>query len=363
MEYSLWDNRKFMGMLAEVRPRRNYWLDLLFGFEIRSDNEWIDFEKIPTNGRVAAPYVMPLAEGRPVFELATRVGRFKPAYTKLKDVIDPLMGLVKIAGSGEAIFDPSRLSIMERRELIRIQMNAQHVEAIETLWELQAAQAAIFGGYTVSGIDYPAVTLNFGRSADLTVLKGAGTYWGDAGVSVLDDFQTLSDRMIDAPFGAVPTRATMGLGAWARMRNNEEILKHMDTTLRGGAATIDRGLTGGTFDKTYKVGELQFGGGSGQSIELFVSAEKYQPRRGEAEVPFLPTNAVVLSGSANAYQGYRCFGTIVDPNHEYAALPISGRNWQETGDPAVEYMLHQSSPVHVPVNANATSMMMVGPNA
>lgn len=353
MEYAIWDQRKFLGMIAEVKPRRNYWLDLLFGYEIRSDNEYIDFEKIPSGGRVVAPYVMPLAEGKPVFELASRAGRFKPAYTKLKDVIDPLMGLVKVAGSGEALFNPASLSIMERRELIRIAMNQQHVESIQTLWELQAALTAINAGYVVSGPDYPAVNISFGRASNHSVVKSLGTQWGDSGVSIMDDIQTWVERMVDAPFGGLPTRLTMGRKVWSVMRKDQEILKHMDVNIRGGAATIERGIIG-TTEKSYKVGELQLGGGSGATLDLWVSAETYQPTRGAAEQLFLPANKLVLTGSKEAYQGYRCYGTIIDPKHAYASVPISGRNWDEDGDPAVEYMLHQSSPLHVALNPNAT---------
>ena len=66
-----------------------------------------------------------------------------------------------------------------------------------------------------------------------------------------------------------------------------------------------------------------------------------------------------MTSNQNAYQGYRCYGMIIDPMHNYASVPISGRNWQTIGDPAVEYMLHQSSPLHVPINPNASLSMTV----
>ena len=360
MNYTIWDQRKFLGMIVEVKPRRNYWLDLMFGFEITSENEYIDFEKIPALNRVAAPYVMPLAAGRPVMELASRAGRFKPAYVKVKDSIDPLQGLVKIAGSGEALFNPASLSIQERRELMRIVMNQQHVESIQTRHELQAAQAVIDAGYIVEGEDYPAVTLNFGRAASHTVVKTAGNFWGDSGVSIMDDIQIYVDRMVDAPFGGLPSRMTMGPAVWSRVRKDPEILKHMDVNVRGGAATIERGIIG-TTDKSYKVGELNLGGNSGNSIEMWVSKETYQPERGSPEVPFLPVNKVTFTGSKEAFQGYRCFGTIIDPKHSYASAPIVGRGWEEIGDPATEYMLHQSAPLHLGLNPNTTLTVTAAP--
>lgn len=356
MEYEIWDERKFLGMIATVRPKQNYFLDLMFGFEILSENEYIDFAKIPSPGRVVAPYVMPMAEGRPVFEMQERAGRFKPAYVKVKDAIVPLDGVVKIAGIGEPLFNPAKLSIPQRRELMRLAINTQHMESIRTRHELMAAQAVIDGGYVVSGEDYPAQTLTFGRNAGQTIVKLAGTRWGDPGVSILDDIQTWVDTMTDAEFGALPNRITMGRPVWGVVRKDEEMLKHMDINIRGGAVTIERGLTAAAPEeaKSYKVGELMLGGGSGHVIELWVNYEKYQPKRGAAEVPFLAQNKIVMTGTKSAYQGYRCFGTIVDPEHEYASLPISGRNWRQVGDPTVEYMLHQSSPLMVPLNPNAS---------
>ena len=356
MEYSLWDMRKFLGMIAEVKPISSYWRDLMFGFEVTSENEYIDFEKIPANGRVVAPYVMPLAAGKPVYEQSARAGRFKPAYSKVKDVIDPLMGLVKVAGSGEALFNPATLNIMQRRELIRVAMNSQHVGAIQTLWELQAAQSVIDSAYVVSGDDYPAQNIAFGRAGNQTIVKTSGTYWGQPGVSILGDIQTWVDRMVDAQFGALPTRITMGRPVWAVVQKDEEILKHMDINIKGGAATIERGITTAGPDqvKAYKVGELKLGGASGAVIEMWVNYDKYQPARGAPEVPFLDQTKIVMTGSKEAYRGYRCFGAIIDPKHGYAAVPIAGRNWEETGDPAVEYMLHQSAPLHVALNPNAS---------
>jgi hypothetical protein len=52
--------------------------------------------------------------------------------------------------------------------------------------------------------------------------------------------------------------------------------------------------------------------------------------------------------------GYRCFGAIIDPYANYQSLEIFPRNWMEMGDPAVEYLLHQSAPLMVPVNPNGT---------
>jgi hypothetical protein len=135
------------------------------------------------------------------------------------------------------------------------------------------------------------------------------------------------------------------------MRKSAEFMAHMDTTTRGAAATIERGIIAS--DKVVKVGELLVGGASGASIEIWLYRDNYVDEAGAVQ-PFLVDGDIVLTGSAQAINGYRCFGAIIDPHAQYQSLEIFPRNWMELGDPAVEYFLWQSAPLMVPINPNAT---------
>lgn len=351
--YNTWDMRKSLGVMRDVQPISTYWMDLMFpNLQINSENEWIDFEKLPAAARKMAPFVRPLGSGKPIYEDRSTGFRFKPAYIKLKDAIDPVAPLVKRPGLDATMLDMSSITPNQRRELLRGAMTVQHVNAIEQTWEWMAARASIDAKVTIEGEEYPAVELDFRRNANHTVTKTAGNFWGDAGVSIFDDIQLYCDRMWDSEFGGFPTRMTFGSKVWGAIRQDDEMMKHMDTNVRGERATIERGLIGS--DDAIKVGELVVGGASGAVIEMWLYRGTYTDYDTKVETPMLAPNKVVFTGTAEKFMGYRCFGAIIDPYADYQPLDIFPRNWMETGDPAVEYLLHQSAPLFVPINPNVT---------
>lgn len=350
--YELWNTRRSLGVMRDVEPVFDYWLTLGYQFQLNSTDEWIDFEKLPAVGRKLAPFVRPLGAGKPIYNDQASAFRFKPAYSKVKEVIDPLMPLVKRPGIDGAMLGEVTLTPQQRREAIRAAMTVQAVNAMRRRQEWMAAKGIIDGRYTVSGEEYPAVLIDFRRAANQTIVKTSGNYWGQTGISIFDDIQAYADRMFNAPFGSFPTRLTITPKVWAVMRKDEEFMKHMDTQVRNPAATLERGLI--SADKVVKVGELLIGGASGANIEIWLYRDTYLDETTGLEVPFLADGDIVMTASAERIMGYRCFGAIIDPYAQYQALEIFPRNWMEQGDPAVEYMLFQSAPLMVPVNPNAT---------
>lgn len=356
--YEVWNTRRSLGVMRDVEPTFKYWSDLAFLNELTSTDEYIDFEKLPAVGRKLAPFVRPLGTGKPIYEDRASGFRFKPAYVKLRDAIDPTMPLVKRAGIDRSMIGETQITPMQRRNLIRTAMTIQHVQAIERRWEWLAARAAIDAKVTIVGEEYPAVELDFRRDPSHTVVKTVD-YWGDTGVSIFDDIQRWADRMFNAPFGGFPTRLTIGSLVWGVMRQDEEFMKHMDTNLRNPRATVERGLI--SAEKVVKVGELNVGGQSGAVIEVYLYRDTFVDEKTGVEVPFMEPTDIVLTASGERIMGYQCFGAIIDPYAEYQALPIFPRNWMEKGDPAVEYILHQSAPLFVPVNPNGTLKATVVP--
>jgi hypothetical protein len=349
--YELWSLRKSLGVVRNVIPEFSYWLPM-FGNQVNSTDEYIDFEKLPALNRRIAPFVRPMAAGKPVYTDQTTAYRFKPAYTKLKDVIDTTRILSKIPGI-DAMLDPATLGPMARREALKVAMSVQHVRVIKRLHEWMAARAIIDGKITISGEDYPSVQLDFNRDAGQTVVLASGSRWGDSGVSILDFIQSCCDTMIypAGGFGGFPTRLTMGSNAWKIFRKDPEIKDMMNKFYLNTAVDVARGVI--TSEKVVKVGELNIGGNGGAVLELFLYRDSYVADNG-TETAILNPQDVVLTSSPDAIHGFQCFGAIVDPFAEYQSLDIFARNWMEEGDPAAEYMLHQSAPLMVPVNPNAT---------
>ncbi len=355
--YELWDTNRFLGVFRDIKADPLYWTQW-FPYELRSTDEWIDFEKMPVQGRKLAPFVMPLARGDSVYEDTGTGFRFKPAYIKLEDQIDELMPLRRRVGIDQNMSQmPVQLSPMQRLTLIRAAMTESHVRAIQRRWNWMAATALRDGKVTISGEKYPTTLVDFKRDAGHTITLGSGDRFGDTGVSIVDFFQKVVDTMTQADFGGVPVRATMGGGVWGIMRKDEEFEKHMDTNLRGGNITIERGLVSG--ETVYKVGEMNVGGGSGQTIELWVDNSTYVDPDTGAATRYIGNHQILFTGTAEAVSGTRAFGRIIDRKAGYEAIPIFPKNWESVGDVTVEYITHKSAPLFVPINPNATLLANV----
>lgn len=355
--YELWETNTFLGVWRDIEEDPMYWLDW-FPNEIRSTDEYIDFEKMPVLNRKLAPFVMPIGRGKSIYDDQTTHTRFKPAYSKLEDQIDPLMPLTRRAGIDPTASQmPVELDPMDRIELIRAAISAAHYNGMRRLHNYMAAMALRDGRITLRGEDYPVTVVDFRRDASHTETLGVGETYGAAGVSIVDHFQSVVDRMTQASFGGVPTRATMRGNVWSVIRKDEEFMEHMDTTKRGNSITFERGLVPGT--KTFKVGEMTIGGNSGTSIELWVDNSTYLDPHTEVETPYLAPGQILFTSSPDDVKGYQCFGRIIDRDAGYEALPIFPKNWMSVGDVSVEYITHKSAPLMVPINPNATHLSNV----
>lgn len=357
--YELWSTRKSLGVMRATKPE-NWYFQQFFTNELRSDTEYVDFEKLPIMKRKLAPFVLPLARGRGIWEDSQRSYRFKPAYSIVEETIDPLMPLSFQPGMGESIFDMNKMTPMQRLDLIRASMLAEADKAVERRWEWMRARAIIDAGYTVVGPDYPAVTLSFGRDAGQTIVLGAGSRFGDSGVSIVSFFQTVVDLMNNAEFGGIPERATMGGAVATVLRADAEVLKHMDLFLAGGTIVVDRGLVAGApgGGKVYKFGEMRIGGASGAKIELWVNDETYIDDTGTTQ-RYLGSNQISFTASPDSIMGYQAFGRIIDADAEYQALPKFPKSFWVGDDTKVEHFSIKSSPLMVPINPNATATATV----
>lgn len=353
----IWDTSRFLGVFRDVKPDPLYWTQW-FPYELRSTDEWIDFEKMPVQGRKLAPFVMPLARGPSVYEDTGTGFRFKPAYIKLEDQIDPLMPLRRRVGIDQNMSQmPVQLTPAQRLTLIKAAMIESHVRAINRRWNWMAATALRDGMVTLSGENYPTTLVDFKRAANHTITLTGGDRFGETGVSIVDFFQLVVDRMSNADFGGVPVRATMGGGVWAIMRKDEEVLKHLDKNLSGGNIRVERGLVSG--DPVFKAGEMTIGGQSGQVIELWVDNSTYIDPETNAAARYIGNHQILFTSTAEAVAGTRAFGRIVDRAANWEALPIFPKNWVSTGDVEVEYITHKSAPLFVPINPNATLLANV----
>lgn len=334
----LYDTHTLMGVMREFAPVPNYWLDLCFGSTLNFTDEFIDFEKI-TENRKLAPLVVPTAQGKPMYSKASKVQRFRPAYVKPKDAVVPSRLIRRLPGElmANMPMDPA-----QRHQAVVADILRTHREGIERRMEWMAARAIIDGRVTLSDEDYPEQVVDFGRENNHTVTLGVGSRWGDSGVDILGDIMAWRTRVRKARFGGVTNRLTVGADVWEVMRKNADILKQLDTQVRGTNANFISGLREGL--EVERVGVLN------GSLEVYVYSDYYHNGAGST-VDFMSPKDIVLTGPN--VQGVRAFAAILDTDANYQAQSIFSKMWKQE-DPSAMFIMSQSAPLMVPVNPNAT---------
>lgn len=355
--YELWDTHRSLGVMKAVKPETEYFLPMFTG-QINSTDEYIDFEKIPLETRTIAPLVMPLARGKPVWSASATANRFKPAYVKVEEEIDPLQPLVKMAGVDNSMLEANpRMTPMERLAVLKAVKTAAAVRAIRRRWEWMAAMAVRDGAVTLVGENYPSTVVNFGRATGHTITLGVGERLGDSGVSTIDFIQETMDMIFDAEFGGMVTRITVGKDVAAYLRTDTEFMDHMDLTKRGGNITVERGLV--SSGKVYKLGEMMVGGESGARVEIWVNNETYKDPITGTTTRFVGAKQMLFTCSPEDLKGFQCFGRIIDRKANYEPVPIFPSNWVKPGDPEVEYLTWKSAPLMVPGMPDTTAVANV----
>ena len=333
-----YDTTALLGVMAEQDAPEFYWLSM-FDNQINSDEETIDFEKIPHAGRRLAPFVTPLSQGKPIYKRKSRVSRVKPAYLKPKDGVSPDRVMKRKPGE---LLARTPMSPEQRRQAILADIAVQHNEAIDRTLEWLAARAVIDGKVTIGDDLMPERLVDFGRAANQTIVLGAGARWGEAGVSIvnnIEDWRTLARR---AEFGGRLNRITFGPDAWDEVRKDDEIKRLLDLNTRGTDANVRTGIAANS--------EIEYVGNLGPDLAAYVYSDYYETADGTV-VPFLDAKDVVLTGPG--VMGYRCFGAIQDPHAQYQSFEKFPRHFMQD-DPAGEFVMTQSAPLMVPVNPNVT---------
>ena len=87
------------------------------------------------------------------------------------------------------------------------------------------------------------------------------------------------------------------------------------------------------------------------NFDLWVYNDWYVDPASNVETEMLPDGTVLLCGQA--LLGIRAFGMILDPRHNYEALPYAPKTWIKE-DPAQQLMMMQSAPLPIPSRVNAS---------
>lgn len=337
MAIGIYDTADLMKVIRTVPAPSSYWLDLLFPQVVTFQTKEIDFD-IVDKGRRLAPFVAPTAQGVPGRQTGYATRRFTPAYIKPKDPVDPARLLKR--QPGEALM--GELTLQQREDLIVADILEDHRFSIERRWEWMAAEAAINGAVTVSGPDYPTMTVSFGRDGSLAKNLTAADRWSESTSTPLEDIEGWMQEMHRIS-GYTPNRITMGVNAWNAFKNHASVKDMLDTR-RGSKNSLESGPGAGL--------PWQFRGSidSAGGLEVWTYNDIYEDDDGNS-VNFLDQDTVVLTSPA--VEGVRAFGAIMDRKVGYASTSMFSKMWEQE-DPSALYLMTQSAPLMIPTRPNAS---------
>jgi hypothetical protein len=340
----IYDTNTLIGIVPNLKLAQSFLLDRFFPRMVTEDSEFISID-VDVGMRRMAPFVSPLVEGKLVEQRRMQTNTFKPAYIKDKrapDLRKPIRRMI-----GERI--GGNLTGMER-EIANLNFEMEdQIDMVTRRLEWMASQALQTGTVTITGDGFPSVTINFGRSAALTVALTGSNVWGfSSGFNPdgrdplptrnLETWQHLvlkasGAKMTDIVFTTTPyelflnSEFAQGAIQWPR-------LAEFGNAINPGAQ-IDRGAV--------------FKGVWGQ-YNLWVYNDWYVDPVTNIETPMIPDGTVIMCGPD--LMGIRAFGQILDPAFNYAGLPFAPKTWVME-DPAQRLILMQSSPMVIPSRVNA----------
>lgn len=335
MSYTAYTTHDLLQLLRIDRTPDPFFLNNFFGSQINFDTEWIDFDRVD-EGRRLAPFVAPTAQGKPIAKDGYTTKRFKPAYVKPKGIIDPSQLINRRAGE---VYTGS-MSPAERRDAVIADMVRKFRNQIIRRWEWMAAQAVLYSAVTVTGENYPTVTVNFGRDATLTSTKTGTAAWTNTASTPQEDLEGMIRKMRDLS-GYGVSSVVMGTAAWTAYSKHAST-KELLETRRGSTSTAELG-PGLGLPYTFK--------GQIGDIGVWVYSDKYENDSG-VQTDFMDPRDV-FGVSSEGFQGHRCFGAIMDKRAGYQPLEIFSKIY-EVEDPSAEILLMQSAPLMVPKEPNAS---------
>lgn len=340
MSYTIYTTHDLLSMVRVMRNPSTFWLDNFFPNQINFQTRYIDFDKVDETQRLA-PFVAPTSQGKVISKEGYTTQRFAPAYVKPKGVVDPSQLIERRAGEAYT----GEMSISQRRDAVVVDMTRKFKNQIVRRWNWMAAQAALYSSVTISGENYPTVSIDFGRHADLTEVLTGTDAWDDAASNPIADLDAMNNRRMELS-GYGSNGIIMGTDAWNAFSTHAKIANLLETR-RGSTSVAEVGPGDGM--------PYQYRGRFG-SVDVWTYAEIYENDSG-VSTPFMDPRDVV-SIATEGFQGTRCFGAILDKRAGWQSLDIFAKMYEQE-DPSVEYLLMQSAPLMVPKNPNASYRMRV----
>lgn len=336
---NIYDTNVLIQVVPNLKRAQTFFLDKFFPGISQSDTEFVSID-IDLGLRRLAPFVSPLVEGKMVEGRRIQTNTFKPAYIKDKRALDLRRPIRRMIGERIGGGD---MSAGEREMANLVFEMEDQVDMIQRRLEWMAIQELATGTVVVAGEGFPTVTIDFGRDANLTITLSGGSRWGQTGVKPSDDVQAWQAAIMKAS-GAKVTDIVFSPEAWAFFKADPTVqlpaIQYPQFAPFGNAVNPGSGIERGAIWM-----------GRWGNFDLWVYYDWYIDPADNIEKPMLAANSVIMSG-ANL-MGTRAFASILDPDHNFAALPFAPKTWTQK-DPAQRLLMMQSSPLPIPSRVNAS---------
>lgn len=358
MAVELYDTMTLIGVQNRQQIDPLFFLQF-FPEEITFSTEKVFFDEISEDRYILAPFVAPHVEGRVMERGGFDSRSFKPAYVKPKHDIDINQQFKRRAGESPMT---GSLTPQQRYDATIAENFRIEREMIERRINWMCAQAMTNGSVVVEGEDYPRVTIDYNRDADLTEVLAGTARWGESAATPLPDLQTKMKLARKLSGGRI-TDIIMGEEAYDRFYMNADVKDLLKTDYRIGGSAADSSFLGmAETDKEAELKAVMVGGQSANRVRIWTYAGYFHERDPDTGVLtegyYIDPNAVV--GVGNKMQGVQTFGAIKDPNAGLRPMRIFPRIVdKKNDDPAKEYTLSQSAPLPVPLEPNNTFKLQV----
>jgi hypothetical protein len=341
----LYDTADLIGVIETTHTAPTFFLERFFKREpILSTSAAIVFDEVLEGLPVMAPFVSPIVQAKPQKRSGFQAKHFTPAYVKPKHFIKPGDFVTRVAGEGLL----GELTPQARYDREVVRLIALQKRQIEARWEWLAAKAVIDGKVTITGEDYPAAEVDFGRSPDNEIIvSGAGNIWSNVNAKISHMFEDWSDQLLETT-GFAGTDVVMAPEIWRFFRDNLEVLKHAE--LRRAISAVPN------IQPQVATQNARYVGKWGE-FDLWVYAGRFKDQDGNISRALEATDVIMTAAPSEVdgtggVEGIRAFGAIQDKKAGLQPIDIFPKTWEEE-DPSGEQLMSQSAPLMIPGRPNA----------
>lgn len=341
----LYDTADLIGVIETTHTAPTFFLERFFKREpILSTSAAIVFDEVLEGLPVMAPFVSPIVQAKPQKRSGFQAKHFTPAYVKPKHFIKPGDFVTRVAGEGLL----GELTPQARYDREVVRLLALQKRQIEARWEWLAAKAVIDGKVTITGEDYPAAEVDFGRDADNEIIiTGAGNIWSDPDADIAAMFEDWSDQILEQT-GFAGTDVVMAPEIWRLFRKNKVVLR--DADLRRAISAVPN------IQPQVATQNARYVGKWGE-FDLWVYAGRFKDQDGSLSRALEATDVIMTAAPSEAdgtggVEGIRAFGAIQDKKAGLQPIDIFPKTWEEE-DPSGEQLMSQSAPLMIPGRPNA----------